>query len=131
VYNCDRLRKAPQPTKMSNSMSTQQEQPTQSTQARGEATGYWSILLLKEGEQWIALTLERSVVWWADTALEAITGLADALVWRAEADQGYGQTPFSLSPPAPEQYWELYRKSTLSIQLQDPAIISGEVRLGA
>ena len=116
---------------MGSSMSTQQEHETKSAETRGEATGYWSVLLLKEGDQWIALTLERSVVWWADTALEALTGLADALAWRAEADQGYGQVPFALSPPAPEQYWDLYRKSTLSIQLQNPAIISGEVRLGA
>ena len=89
----------------------------------------WSIVIFKEGDQWMAMGLERLTFWWADTIEEAFTGLIKAMYWQVHMDRGCGQVPFSLVPRAKERYWNFYRSAVKSTELQMPLPLTGEVRV--
>jgi hypothetical protein len=91
----------------------------------------WSIVVFKEGDQWLALALEHSCIAWADTQEEAFSTLIETMTWQVEADRNYGQKPFSLVPRAKDRYWALYRSGAPSRDLQMPAPLQGEVRVAS
>lgn len=70
-----------------------------------------TVLLLKEGDQWVAQCLEHDIAAQGKEIDDALT--AFAVIWRAQLleDVNDGREPFSTSGPAPEHYFILARRA--------------------
>jgi hypothetical protein len=105
-------------------MSTEQH-----TETAPELLIHWSILLLPQGAHWLAIGLEHTILWFAETQEAAFEGLIETLYWQAEADRGCGQKPFSLAEPSRERYWNLFANAIPAPHFQVPSPLRGEVRV--
>lgn len=70
------------------------------------------VLFLKEGEVWVGQCLQHDIAAQGENLRDCVRALSSVLLGRVRAvSEGLIDHPFADIPPAPERYWERYRKA--------------------
>ena len=90
-----------------------------------------NVLVTQECGWWIAVGLEHFTVARGKTPIEAIRDLEVRFEGQEIFDQSHNQTPFSLVPRAPEEYWKLFETAPLRLvwQSETHPPYEGELRM--
>lgn len=91
-----------------------------------------SVLLLKEGETWVAQCLEHDVAAQGDSIDEALDNFGAVFAGHVTLDVKEGREPLADVPQAPSLYWEHYKKGqrldkTLPIRIPERTTTTGQL----
>jgi hypothetical protein len=74
------------------------------------------VLFIEETGGWAAQVLEHDIATQADTLHELFYEVERLLVSHLALAAAEGRAPFAGLPPAPRKYWEIFKKSRISMK---------------
>ena len=78
-------------------------------------------VIFREGRHWIAQGLQHDVCAQGDTLDEVHAAFAQQLIATAAIALELGEEPFTNIDRAPDQYWEMFGRSRITMEAESPA----------
>lgn len=83
-----------------------------------------SVIAFKEEGSWVAQCLEYDICAQADSLAELGPEFERTFIANFAVALELGQEPFSQIEPAPQKYWDLYKKATVKVEMERPPLRS-------